>query len=726
MFHRIGTFVVRRARLVLIVALLAVIGGGVVGAGAFSKLGAGGFEDQGSQSWLARDRIIAQFGGEPNLVFLVTSKSGSVDAPAAVAAGTRLSAELDAEPSVTQIVSYWATKAPSLKSSDGASALVMVSTTQSDAKDLVPRYSTDNADVTVQVGGAFGVYTDVQKQLGADLGLAESIAIPLTMVLLVLAFGSVVAALLTLLIGIVAILGTFAELSVFASLTDVSIYAVNLTVGLGLGLAVDYGLLMVSRFREERSKGLDTDAAVVRAVETAGRTIVFSAATVATALAALVVFPLYFLRSMAYGGVGVVAIAAISAVFLLPALLAVLGPRADAWRLPWAKKLPGTEAPFWGRLAGVVMRRPLLTALPVLIGLLLLASPLLDVRFGTPDDRVLTTSAASRQVGDTLRSGFGADDSNALHVVTSSGVAAPAVTDYATTLSRLPEVERVDSSVGTFVRGNPVGTTPANATLGRPDAQQLSVVTKLDNKSDRAQQLVREVRAVPGPSGTDVLVGGQAAVLVDTKDAIGSKLPLAAGLIVITTFILLFLFTGSVVQPIRSLLLTVVSLSATLGAMVWVFQQGHLSGLLGFTPMPLDTGMVVLLFCIAFGLSMDYEVFVLSRIKEMHDTGADTREAVVHGLARSGRIVTTAAALIAVSFFAFLISKVSLIQLFGLGAGLAILIDATLVRGVLVPAAMRVLGEFAWWAPRPLRRLHAKIGLSDDAPPVREPVGAAR
>ncbi|MGI8798884.1 MAG: MMPL family transporter [Pseudonocardia sp.] len=726
MFHRIGTFVVRRARLVLIVALLAVIGGGVLGASAFSKLGAGGFEDESSQSWLARDRIIDHFGGEPNLVFLVKSKNASVDAPAATAAGTKLTADLDAEPSVTQIVSYWTTKAPSLKSDDSASALVMVSTTQSDAKDLVARYTSDNADVTVQVGGTFGVYTDVQAQLTADLGLAESIAIPLTMVLLVLAFGSVVAALLTLLIGIVAILGTFAELSVFASLTDVSIYAVNLTVGLGLGLAVDYGLLMVSRFREERGKGLDTDAAVVRAVETAGRTIVFSAATVATALAALVVFPLYFLRSMAYSGVGVVAIAAISAVLLLPALLAVLGPRADAWRLPWAKQLPSTEAPFWGRLADVVMRRPLLTALPVLVGLLLAASPLLDVSFGTPDDRVLTTSAPSRQVGDTLRSGFGSDDSNALHVVTTSGVAAPAVGDYATTLSQLPDVKRVDSSVGTFVRGSSVGATPANATLGRPDAQRLSVLTNLDRTSDRAQQLVRDVRAVSPPAGTTTLVGGQAAVLVDTKDAIGDRLALAGGLIVITTFILLFLFSGSVIQPIRALILNVISLSATLGVMVWVFQQGHLSGVLGFTPMPLDTGMVVLLFCIAFGLSMDYEVFVLSRIKEMHDTGADTRTSVVHGLTRSGRIVTTAAALIAVSFFAFLISKVSLIQLFGLGAGLAILVDATLVRGVLVPAAMRVLGEFAWWAPRPLRRLHAKIGLSDEVPAPREPVTAGR
>jgi RND superfamily putative drug exporter len=326
---------------------------------------------------------------------------------------------------------------------------------------------------------------------------------------------------------------------------------------------------------------------------------------------------------------------------------------------------------------------------------------------------VLPDSTQSRQVADALRAGFTGNDSAAIDVVVDAPVAATPLTAYAQQLSRLPNVARVDSSAGTFVDGESGPATGAAATMGRPDAQRLSVVTTVEPKSGPAQDLVHTIRELPGPDGTQPLVGGVDAQLVDTRHAIGSQLPLAGGLIIVTTFILLFLFTGSLVQPIRALVLNALSLAATLGAMTWIFQDGHLSSLLGFTPRPMDMAMTVLLFCITFGLSMDYEVIVTSRIKELHDQGATTADATVHGLARTGRIVSTAAGLLAVTMLAFGTGSVSFLQMFGLGSGLAILVDATLVRGVLVPVVMRALDTRIWYAPKALRRLHARVALSE-------------
>jgi len=511
----------------------------------------------------------------------------------------------------------------------------------------------------------------------------------------------------------IAILGTFAELSVLGSVTNVAIYAINLTTALGLALAIDYSLLMISRFREELGRGQEPAQAVVRSVRTAGRTIVFSGATVVAALAVLLIFPMYFLRSFAYAGIGVVLISMAAAVVVLPALLAVLGRRVNSGRLPWARnREPSTAAPFWGRLAGQAMRRPALIALPVLAVLVLVALPLRHVQFGTWDDRVLPTTSQSRAVGDVLRADFAGDSTTALDVVTDGPLDRAALTAYGTRLSDLAGVARVETSVATFVRGTAVPDS-ADPTLARPTAQRLSVVSAADPRSDASKNLVRTVRDLPDPDGVRVYVGGQTADLIDTTHAIGSRLPLAALLIVLTTFIVLFLFTGSVVQPIRSLVLNAVTLAATAGLMVWIFQEGHLSGLLGFTALPLDTSMLVLLFCIAFGLSMDYEVIVLSRIKELHDQGRDNRTAVTEGLTHSGRIVTTAAALIAVTLFALGTSTVSFLQLFGIGAGVAVIADATLVRAVLVPACQRILGRAAWYAPAPLRRLDTRIGLAE-------------
>jgi putative drug exporter of the RND superfamily len=348
----------------------------------------------------------------------------------------------------------------------------------------------------------------------------------------------------------------------------------------------------------------------------------------------------------------------------------------------------------------------------VLAALMLVALPVRHVQFGTPDDRVLPASTASRAAGDVLRSDFAGNSATALNLITAGPLGRAATAAYAARLSGLAGVARVETSAATFVGGKAVPHS-ADPALARPTAQRLSVVSAADPRSDAAEDLVRTVRGLPGPGGVRVYVGGQTAELIDTTHAIGTRLPLAGLLIALTTFLVLFGFTGSVVQPIRALVLNAITLAATGGLLVWIFQQGHLSGPLGFTALPLDTSMLVLLFCIAFGLSMDYEVIVLSRIKELHDQGRDNRTAVTGGLTRSGRIVTTAAALIAVTFFANATATVSFLQLFGIGAGFAVLIDATLVRAVLVPACQRILGRAAWYAPAPLRRLQARIGLAE-------------
>ncbi|WP_161355941.1 MMPL family transporter [Streptomyces sp. SID3343] len=703
MLERLGDFVFRRARAVLVVGGLLLLVAAGVGFGAFGKLQSEGFDAPDSASSRAKETIEDTFPGRPNIVFEVRAKDGStVDGPAVAAAGRTFTEALSGSPGFDHVASYWTTGAPGLKADDGHGALVVAHAAEDEVSAL-PKGAEPPADspIKVRIGGENAIGPAVSGEVGKSLALAEAIAVPLTLLLLVLAFGSVIAALIPLAIGFIAIMGTFAELFVLGSLTDVSIFSINLTTALGLGLAIDYALLIVARHRELLRSGHDLHDAVVGTLRTAGRTILFSAATVAAALAVLLVFPQYFLRSFAYAGIGVVIISALAALIIAPALLTVLGPRVDSLRVRGIKGVQGAEAPMWSKLAGLVSRRPALTALPVLAALLLAASPLLGVQFGTPDERVLPTATDVRQVGDTMREDYSHNDTRSIDVVLlGSGAEAP-VDGYAAALGALPGVTRVDSAAADSVR---------------PGARLLTVITTLPAKSDAAQDLVHDVRAVPAPDRTEALVGGTDAALVDTKSSIADRLPLAFGLIVLSTFVLLFLFTGSVLQPLRALLLNGISITAAVGVTVWVFQDGHLSGWLGFTPLPMDTSMTVLLFCIAFALSMDYEVFVTSRIKELHDAGESDADAVRHGLGRTGRIVTTAAALLAVTFVAFLTSSVSFLQLFGFGAALAILLDATLVRGVLVPAAMRVLGRYAWYAPAPLRRLHERVGLRESAP----------
>src|SRR6266511_3720276 len=744
MLERLAGSLLRRRVLVLVVAVAVVGLAGVLGAGVVSKLRSGGFEDPAASSTRAEDALRDTFHtGEPNLVLLVTADHGTVDQADLANGGLELTRRLSAERDVSEVQSYWTTKAAPLRSVDGRQALVLAriagddDATQKRAEQLATDFDRDQGGMRVQVGGQARVFGEVSDQVERDLARAEMIAVPITLVLLVVVFSSAVAGALPLAVGGFAIVGTLLVLRLLAGLTDVSVYALNLTTALGLGLAIDYSMFIVSRYREELRAGRKPPDALVTTMRTAGRTVLFSAATVAVALVALLMFPLYFLRSFDYAGIAVVALAAVGALVVLPALLAVLGRRIDSLRLPFGRRRAARRAAARaaaGPGAGAVMRRPVPIALAVVAVLLVLGAPFLGVRFGLPDDRVLPASASSRQVADAIRNDFTARDASALQVVaTDAGAPATRAAEidrYAASLSGLAGVARVDAMTGSYAGGHKLQATGGRATTGaaaRASAAQaadrfvaggatwLRVVPTVEAYSSAGENLVERVRALPAPFGVEV--GGPSAQLVDTKAAISDRLPMAVAVIAGATLLLLFLMTGSLVIPIKALILNLLSLSAVYGAMVFIFQDGHLSGLLGFTSTgTIDTSMPVLLSCIAFGLSMDYEVFLLSRIKEEYDRTGDTISSVATGLERSGRIVTTLAALLAIVFIAFATSQVTFLKLFGIGSALAIVVDATLIRALLVPAFMRLAGRANWWAPRPLRLLHDRIGLREDVP----------
>ena len=721
---RLGEFAVRRRRLVLVAGLLLLVVAGILGGSVSKYLSNGGFDDPHSEFSRASKIVSTEFhSGDPNVVLLATAKAGTVDSPAVAAEGLRLTQELASQPFVSQTASYWSLGAPPpLHSDDSRSALVLARITGTDdqvikrVKDLAPTFTRDDAVMSVRVGGFAQVFNQVGTQIRSDLERSEAITLPIVILLLIIVFGSVVAAGLPLGVGVLAVIGTFLVLRIIAALTNVSIYSLNLTTAMGLGLAIDYSLFVVSRYREELRAGRDTDAAVVRTVETAGRTVLFGALTVAASLCALLVFPLYFLRSFAYAGIPVVAIAAASAVIVLPAALATLGSRVDKWVLWHHQPKPVGEG-GWHRIAMAVMRRPVAFGLGVVTILILLGLPFLNVKFGLPDDRVLPTSATSRQVQDDIRHHFSSNESAPLEVVAPSAPANPArdadIDQYSVQLSKLGGVARVDSLTGSYIGGQRIiGPNPASLRFSNPQGTWLSVVPAVEPLSAQGEHLVHQVRGTVAPF--KVLVTGRSAELVDSKHSLVNRLPLALGIIGLITIVVLFLFTGSVVMPVKALVLNLLSLTATFGAMVWIFQEGHFAGLLGFTPTgTLDTSTPILMFCVVFGLSMDYEVFLLSRIKEEHDRTGDNIRSVAVGLEQTGRIVTAAAALLAVVFIAFGTSEITFIKLFGVGLALAIIMDATLIRALLVPAFMRLAGEANWWAPAPLRRLYDRIGLKE-------------
>jgi RND superfamily putative drug exporter len=457
--------------------------------------------------------------------------------------------------------------------------------------------------------------------------------------------------------------------------------------------------------------------AVVRTVRTAGRTILFSAVTVAIGLSAMLVFPIPFMRSFGYAGIGVAAMAAFGAVVLLPALLAALGHRVEKGRVFKRRPVVDGEG-VWHRVAVFVMRRPIPVATAVIAVLLLLGTPFLGIRLGTPDDRVLAPGTDVRETHDILREDFAAGEAATIEVVvpeiSDAAVANGDIAAYAAKLSALDGVARVDALTGSYVGGNEVAPPgPVSARFANDGGTWLSVVPAVEPLSAEGEELVHAVRALESPFG-EVLVGGQSAAQVDSKDVVFQRLPWAIALVAVTTFVVLFMLFGSLLVPLKALVLNFLSLTATFGAMVFIFQDGHGSGLLDFTATgDIAVAMPILMFCIAFGLSMDYEVFLLSRIKEEHDRGSDTVRSVAVGLERTGRIVTAAAVLIAVVFIAFAAGNVSFMKMFGIGLTLAVLVDAFLIRSTLVPAFMRLAGDANWWAPGPLRRFHDRFGFSE-------------
>ena len=710
MFTRLGRLTVRRRRLVLALTVLFVVAAGVGGAGAFGALEDGGFDDPDSESFRASRFLEDELGAsQPEVVLLVEATGGGdvgVDDPAVAAAGAELTESLDAEAHVASVISYWSLDgAAPLRSTDGAAALVVVDLAGSDdeveeaAGDIEDRHAGARGPITVGIGGAEAIDTAIGEQLASDLGRAESLAIPATLVLLVLVFGGVVAASLPLAIAVVSVTGTFLALFAITQVTDVSLYSINLTTALGLGIAIDYSLFIVTRFREELAAGRSSDDAVVRTVETAGRTVAFSGLTVAASLSALLVFPLFFLRSFAYAGIAVVLVAAAGALFSLPALLAVLGPRVNAWPVRRRRRDRGGagEGGFWHRLATLVMRRPVPVATGVVVLLLALGTPFLRVNPGLPSYQALPESNEARQVADKLATRFDGNQSQQFAVVVpgvdADGADAGDVADF------VDDVRAVEGVADVTVESAEAGS-------------WLSVVPSVVLRSAEGEDLVEDLRALDAPF--EFGVEGGAAELVDTKAAIYDRLPLALAIVGLATVVLLFAVFGSILVPVKAIVLNLLSLTATFGAMVWIFQDGHLSGILDFTPTgQLDVAMPVLMFCIAFGLSMDYEVFLLSRIKEEHDRTGDNTQAVATGLEKTGRLITAAAAVLAISFAAFGTAGMSFMKLMGIGLALAIVMDATIIRGLLVPAFMRLAGEANWWAPRPLAWLHRRWGVKE-------------
>ncbi len=774
MFTRLGHFTVRRKRLVLFLSALVFGLSVVAGGGVFDRLAGGGFADPKAESTQAMERLDDLFdAGPPNIVLLITAtgdgrsvdtaagdsatgdsatensatqNSATVDSATVAEAAREVEAVLADQALADDVVSYWSLGAVApLRSDDSTQALVLgrftgdedsYSESFEELKEALaetPAVSSPDAPISVGFGGQVPVFTELSETIESDLARAESFAVPITLVLLIGVFGGLVAALLPVAVGVGAIVGAFAVLWLITAVTDVSVFSISLITAMGLGLAIDYSLFIVSRFREERGRGLGVDAAVVRTVETAGRTVAFSALTVAISLSALLIFPLYFLRSFAYAGIGVLTVAMVGSVVALPALLAALGPRVDSLTL-WnrrAEPAPGTG--FWHRTATRVMARPLVVATAVISLLVVLGLPFLRVEWGSPDDRVLPESAASRQVSEDLRTNFSSAEQNGFPVVVDQPLSPNLVDGLAVQLSQLDGVSRVDAGTGRYIGGTLVVPPDATTSLMVNDqGAWFNVVPEMEPISPEAEQLVRNIRdlelasvaRVAGePAEADngepyeLAVGGSTAELIDSKEAIFSRVPLAALLIGGATFVLLFLMFGSLLVPAKALLLNLLSLTATFGAMILVFQDGNGSGLLGFTATGLtDVTTPILMFCIAFGLSMDYEVFLLSRIKEEYDRTGDNDAAVARGLEQTGRIVTAAAALLAVTFLAFATSGVTFIKLFGLGLAMAVLVDATIVRATLVPALMKLAGDANWWAPTWLRRVHDRFGISEGGP----------
>ena len=695
MFEKLGNFVARRRKGVFILFILGILVSGGLGSQAFSRFDSGGYSDPASDSAKVAEYLKDTFDApNPSLVLAVQSKSGSVDDLAVVADAQALESQIRNEPDTDKVISYWSLgNSPFLKSKDGNSGLMFVyfKTTDFTETDKLggiyqEKYDGKYRNLEVYVSGEAVFANAINGNIQEDLKVAEFISIPLTFLLLLLVFGALVASAMPLVIGITAIIGTFFVMYLLTLFTDVSIFVLNLTTGLGLGLGIDYALLIVNRFREELAKGLSKESAIVNTMKTAGKTVFYSGLTEVVTLISLIFFPLNFLKSMGYAGASVVALAVFGALIPLPALLVMLGEKVNKGRVRRGALIQREDG-RWAQVARFVMRKPITVVAGSLAILFLFISPIGNAKFGQVDTDQLPATDRAYISSKFIAEQFPGEEGNPIEIVFPNGSSQTAeISDFTTRLSSIDGIARVGEPQ---VVGNAV---------------RVEAVHLMKPRTPAGQALIEEIRSLPSPSG--MLVGGFAADYADTQGAIADTLPIVLGWVVLIVLLLLFAFTGSLILPIKAVVLNFLSLAATIGVLWWVFGEGNLQSVVGDFILTgiIDTNMMVLVAIVAFGLSMDYEVFLLSRIKEEHDAGRTNTESVAIGLQKSARIITAAAFILAIVFAAFVTSGVTAIKLLGFGVAFAILLDATLIRALLVPALMRLFGERNWWAPKALKR----------------------
>jgi RND superfamily putative drug exporter len=695
MFESLGHVIARHKKFVLSIFLLSTILAGAIGSQVFNRFDSGGYSDPGSDSVKVWDYLDETFKvKDPAVVLVVDAKDKSVDDPSVVAAAQEIENEVRAESGVESVLSYWsAGGAPSLKSKDGTAAFVFVYLDSTDFTEIdkaggyyQDKYDGVRGDLEIYASGGAVFANAINGRIQDDLKISEAISIPLTFLLLILVFGAMAASAMPLVVGVTAILGTFLALYLLTFVTDVSIFALNLTTGLGLGLGIDYALLIVNRFREELHKGLSNEDAVVNTLRTAGKTVFYSGLTVVLTLVSLTFFPQNFLKSMGYSGAVVVALAVVGALIPLPAILAIIGAKVDKGVVRKSGIKPKDDG-RWAQLARFVMKRPIIVVTGSTLLLAILIAPIANVKFSQVDSRVLPKDDRAYIASDFIASEFPGQESNPIEIIFPDGASQTAeISKYSAQLAQIPGVVRVGipQTVAQSVR--------------------LVAIHSMPPRTPEGEALINEIRDLEAPQGT--LVGGIAADYADTQSAIADSMPKVLAWIIFTVLLLLFFFTGSILLPLKAIILNFASLAATMGVLTWIFIDGKLTFLVGefINTGTLDTSTMVLVAVVAFGLSMDYEVFLLSRIKEEHDAGKSNVESVAFGLQKSARIITAAAFILAVVFGAFVISGVTSIKMMGFGVAFAILLDATLIRAFLVPALMRLFGEWNWWAPRALKR----------------------
>ena len=710
MIDRWSRLLIHRPVAVLLAGLALALAAGAYGSGVFGSLSQGGFDDPDSESSQALQRERAALGNQGvDVVAIYSSERLRVEDPEFRQRVEATLADLP-EGTTSTVVTYYDTGSPDLVSRDGRSTQVLISLAGESQDDYLDSYdelqpSLEAEGLRTDVAGTYAIYDDVNERTEEDLRRAETISLPVVAVLAVLIFGSLVAASMPVLVGALAVAGALAVVRLIATVTEVSVFSVNVITLLGMGLAIDYALFVVSRFREElAARPVDDPGAVAVAVtttmRTAGRTVLFSGLTVAAAMASLLVFPQAFLRSMGYGGIAAVLVAMAAALTVLPATLRLLGRRIDSGRvLRRGRRTVAIESDHgaWARIAAGVMRRPVLVLVAVTVGLLALASPFLGVKWGSVDHRILPADSEAYIAAEKLATDFGPETTTATLLL--DGTAERDVASYTR------EVGAVDGVADVRPVASEGGVTLLRATW------------QGSSQSQASQDLVREVRDVEPASG-EALVGGITAETVDLEASVADHLPWMGLVVVLVMVVLLFLAFGSLVLPVKAVVMNTLSITASFGVVTWIFSDGNLEGLLDFESQGfLDLTNPILMLAILFGLSMDYEVFLLSRVREQWDATGDNDLAVATGVQKTGRIITSAALLLGVVIGAFSFSGVLFMKMIGVGMLVALAIDATVVRALLVPATMKLLGRWNWWAPGPARRWWERYGFRESGSP---------